>query len=191
MAGSIDSGIFVNYVLSLLLRKLVVPGDYHNQVKAVKEMLSDDSTGLVDSLTDFAVDSATVDFSIETSNENFTKVLKKWLDTINIEYRGQIPSGIKPLAKEYFKERWKGSSFPILRVAKWGEIDGVVVPTKLFFVDGGSFLKIYDKRDAGNVRIYVLDDVERRIFLSCIDVVSFPNKFFHLLPITGFGFNGI
>jgi hypothetical protein len=42
-----------------------------------------------------------------------------------------------------------------------------------YFVDGGSFLKIYDKRNRQNIRIYVLNDLERRVFLSCIDVISF------------------
>jgi ribosomal peptide maturation radical SAM protein 1 len=41
-----------------------------------------------------------------------------------------------------------------------------------YFVDGGNFLKIYDKRDSENVRIYVLNEVEREIFLSCIDITS-------------------
>ncbi|PNX46791.1 MAG: hypothetical protein BV459_05720 [Thermoplasmata archaeon M11B2D] len=42
-----------------------------------------------------------------------------------------------------------------------------------YFVDGGSFIKIYDKRDRQNVRIYVLNKLERQIFLSCIDIISF------------------
>ncbi len=41
-----------------------------------------------------------------------------------------------------------------------------------YFVDGGNFLKIYDKRNSENVRIYVLNEVEREIFLSCIDIIS-------------------
>jgi len=42
-----------------------------------------------------------------------------------------------------------------------------------YFADGGNFLKIYDKRNAKSIRIYILDEVEREIFLSCIDVISF------------------
>lgn len=44
-----------------------------------------------------------------------------------------------------------------------------------FFVDGGSFLKIYDKRDTENYRIFVLNELERAIFLSCVDVTSFQD----------------
>jgi len=42
-----------------------------------------------------------------------------------------------------------------------------------YFVDGKSFLKIYDKRNTERVNIFVLDETERQIFLSCLDVVTF------------------
>ena len=41
-----------------------------------------------------------------------------------------------------------------------------------YFVDGGSFIRIYDKRSLKNIQIFNLDEVEREIFLSCLDVVS-------------------
>jgi len=136
--SSPNDGIFINYILSMLLKKVTIPGDYHSQVKACKEMGLDDVSGLVDSLTDFAVESASVDYSIETDNENFTKILKKWLDNINRDAVG-IPTGINPLAEEYFKERWKSSSFPILKMSKWEDVgQGFIVPTQMFFVDGES-----------------------------------------------------
>jgi len=137
--ASLDAGLFVNFALSLLLKKIVVPSDYENQCKAVKELQMDDVSGLVDSLTDFAVQSANVDFSIETDNVQFTKILKKWLDRVNLDYP-QIPSGIQALAKEYFQVRWKYSSFPVLKIAEWDEMDGITVPTKMFFVDGQSII---------------------------------------------------
>ena len=42
-----------------------------------------------------------------------------------------------------------------------------------YFVDGRDILKVYDKRDIKNVKVYMLDNIERRIFLSCIDVISY------------------
>ena len=132
------SGIFLNSLFSLLLKKITVPTDYHERVSCVKTMLTDDVSGLVDSLTDFSVQTASVDFGVETDNPKLTKKLKKWLDNINSPYKGQIPRGIKPLAEEYFKERWKSSSFPILKITKWGRVNGITVPTKMFFVDGES-----------------------------------------------------
>jgi ribosomal peptide maturation radical SAM protein 1 len=41
-----------------------------------------------------------------------------------------------------------------------------------YFVDGGSFIKIYDKRDRQNIRIFVLNELERAVFLSCVDIIS-------------------
>jgi ribosomal peptide maturation radical SAM protein 1 len=41
-----------------------------------------------------------------------------------------------------------------------------------YFVDGGSFLKIYDKRNRQNIRIFVLNALERTVFLACVDVIS-------------------
>ncbi len=41
-----------------------------------------------------------------------------------------------------------------------------------YFVDGGNFIKICDKRDRQNIKIFVLNELERRVFLSCLDIVS-------------------
>jgi len=42
-----------------------------------------------------------------------------------------------------------------------------------YFVDGENFLKIYDKRNPAQIQMYVLDEQEQMIFLSCTDVVSY------------------
>jgi len=42
-----------------------------------------------------------------------------------------------------------------------------------YFVDGRDFLKIYDKRNPLNICVYNLDETEREIFLSCIDIITF------------------
>ena len=41
-----------------------------------------------------------------------------------------------------------------------------------YYIDGGKFIKIYDKRDNDNVMIYILDENERDVFLSCKNIVS-------------------
>jgi len=43
-----------------------------------------------------------------------------------------------------------------------------------YYVDGGTFLKVYDKRDPQNIRIFVLNEPERAVFLACVDVISLP-----------------
>ena len=145
---SVDTNQILNFLMSALLHKITVPIEYHERVKAVKTMLEDDVSGLVDSLTDFAVDSASVNFTVETDNPKVTQILKTWLDNINAGYKGQIPRGINALAEEYLKERWKSSSFPILKISEWKTINGISVPTKMFFADGESvYAKDKDEKD--------------------------------------------
>lgn len=126
----------IDQVLSLMLKKINVPSEFHEQAKAVEFLLKDDVSGMVGSLLDFAISSASVDYTIETSNANFNAVLKKWADIVNIEYNGQVPIGLNEVAKEYFKERWKGSGFVALKVGKWATIDGIMLPTKLYVASG-------------------------------------------------------
>jgi ribosomal peptide maturation radical SAM protein 1 len=42
-----------------------------------------------------------------------------------------------------------------------------------YFVDGGTFIKVYDKRDTQNIKIFVLNTLERNVFLTCVDIISF------------------
>ena len=42
-----------------------------------------------------------------------------------------------------------------------------------YFIDGKNFIKIFDKRNSDHVGIYVLDETERMVFLSCLDVISY------------------
>ena len=42
-----------------------------------------------------------------------------------------------------------------------------------YFIDGSTFLKIYDKRKEDQINIYILDSLERHIFLSCLNVQHF------------------
>jgi len=161
-----DSGALFSNILGMLIKKIVVPTDFHDQTEEIKLMLKDDVSGLTDSLTDFQVDSATVDFTVETDNEEFSKILRIWLDEINSGYKGKIPSGIRPLAKEYFKERWKSSSFPVLKITDWKTIKGIKVPSKIFFVDGGS-IHAKDLDDGEYVKLinydYYLGDTEEKV----------------------------
>lgn len=118
-------------------QSIKIPSDYRNQVLEVKKLLNNDTSGLVNTILDFAINCALVDYRIETSNENLTQTLNNWLKGINTELRGKIPTGLKPLAKEYFRERWKGSSHLLLRTMweKNKDLD-LFLPSVLYFVDG-------------------------------------------------------
>jgi len=138
--STIDSTVFLHNLFSLFLKKIIIPDTFKEQAQAIEVMLRDDVSGIIDSLTDFAVESATVEYGIETSNNNLTKILRKWALQVNKDYNGKIPPGIKSLAKEYFKERWKGSSFPVLKITKWDNFGGFQLPSRMFFIDGKEIL---------------------------------------------------
>jgi ribosomal peptide maturation radical SAM protein 1 len=55
---------------------------------------------------------------------------------------------------------------------QWTKRQTAINKLVFYYVDGGSFLKIYDRRNIENVIIYVLDKLEREIFLSCTEVTS-------------------
>ena len=119
--------------------EIKVPTSFKEQVLEVKNVLSSDISGVVNSILDFAVNSASVDFTIESNNENLTSFINEWFNKINYSLIGKIPVGVKALSKENYKERWKNSSLLLLR-SEWNniEIGGSTfnLPTKMWFIDG-------------------------------------------------------
>ena len=125
-------------IFNNLSSSISVPVNFHSQCSVVKKMLKNDSTGLINSLLQFQINSASVKFTIETDNSELTNKLNKFLDNINVGYNGNIPAGIETIAKEYFTERWAASSFPILKIIDWENIDGLILPSKMAIIDGSS-----------------------------------------------------
>ena len=50
--------------------------------------------------------------------------------------------------------------------------DTILEKLVFYFIDGGNFIKIYDKRTNDNAMIYILNKKERKIFLECKDIRS-------------------
>lgn len=50
--------------------------------------------------------------------------------------------------------------------------DTVLDKLVFYFIDGGNFIKIYDKRVNNNAMIYILNIKERKVFLECKDIKS-------------------
>jgi hypothetical protein len=127
-----------------------VPADYHSRCDAINCMLDNDITGVINTVVDYSIESASdANYSVECSEPTLEKLLNKWFERINIDIAG-VPTGLQALSKEYFKERWQGSSFCILRMKDWEKItvDGITieVPTTMWFVNGAS---IYVQRPTG------------------------------------------
>jgi cation transport regulator len=136
---SINKAVFVRAMAEMMMTltsdQIKIPTKYREQVIVVKDILKNDASGLVNALLDFAITASMVSFSIETDNQDLTALFTEWLEDLNSDLRGQIPTGIEALAKEYLRERWKGSSFLLMRTI-WEDKNGFILPTKLWFVNG-------------------------------------------------------
>ena len=136
MAESSNSWKWWRDVMSLIGKEeIVIPSGYREQVLAVKDILKNDTSGIVSTMLDFAIDSALVEYRVETDNANLTKALNEWLDGINNSLLGKVPTGLEPLAKEYFRERWKGSSNLLIRTF-WDSKNDMSLPNTMYFLDG-------------------------------------------------------
>ena len=146
--------------------EVAIPSDYRSQVLGIKDLLTSDVSGMVNSIMDFAIDCASIKQSIETPNKNLTKKLNRWLDNINYDLKGQIPVGLASLSKEYYRERWKGSSFLLLRTF-WEEVDGLTLPTIMYFLDGEDIIEESNEKNVNlNGKKYYLrinQDTKKKI----------------------------
>jgi len=119
-----------------------VPHEFSSQVEKIDHLLHNDKTGIVDTILDFMVHSATVPMKIETENENLNTMLEIWQDEIlNRGINIDIPSGFRELSAQYYRERWR-SSFIGLKVrfeeVDFGENKKFIFPTKMWLVNGGA-----------------------------------------------------
>ena len=131
---------FISYMFGS--GQISIPTDFHGQCASIYEMLSNDSSGIISTLIDYSINSASeAKFSVESSNETLENLLDVWLGRININING-VPTGLQELAKEYYKEIWAGSSLCLLKVSDWKTIkvgnNEIYAPTTLWFHNGGA-----------------------------------------------------
>jgi len=140
---ALGTGIFQKFIDYLFTSgDISVPTEFHDRCIKIKEMLDNDISGSINTVMDYAINSASeANYRIQCSEETLEKLLNIWLEDINIQIAG-IPTGLQSLSKEYFKERWEGSSFCILRITDWEDISidntTIKVPKTMWFVNGGS-----------------------------------------------------
>lgn len=152
--------------------KITIPESYNDRVTSIKEILTDDVSGLVNTVLDFAVNCSTVDYYVESDNSSLSDLLNNWLYSLNNSLKGKIPVGIKALAKEYFRERWKSGSFIVMRTI-WEKVGDYLLPTKIWFVDG-EYLGV---KESDGVKI--LGDEQYFIYKKkndTKDIISLPSK---------------
>ena len=144
---------FINFVYATKL--LEVPNEFHAQCEEIQTMLENDITGIISTILDYAVNSAVeAKFKVECEkSETLENILTIWLKQINIRVDG-IPTGLQELAREYYKERWQGSSLCLLKIGDWKDISinntKVSLPTTLWFVNSAS---VYIDRPKGAFKL--------------------------------------
>lgn len=133
-----------------------VPSDYHSQVKFIKnEMLRDDRSGIVATIIEFMVATATVDFTCHTGNQSLNKILDEWKEDINSEFIQQVPSGVRALANQYFRERWTNSITALNISWKEDSKTGLILPDKMWFVDGSQLYAEGEGRTLGGYTYWI------------------------------------
>jgi cation transport regulator ChaB len=148
MSDGLGVGIFTSFINWLYSSGgISIPEEFHERCKKIQELLNNDVTGVINTIVDYEINSATeTDYTIECANDNLQALLNAWLSEINLNIQG-VPTGLKELSKECFKEMWQASSFCVLRVSGWKKItvanNTLEVPTKMWFVNGSS---VYVKR---------------------------------------------
>lgn len=131
---------FINYLYSK--GDISVPADFPSQCAKIKQMMGNDVTGIVSTITNYSINSASeAKLKVECSDSTTEELFNLWLSMININLNG-VPTGLQELAKEYYKERWQGSSLCLLKVSNWQTITinktSIKVPTVLWYVNGAS-----------------------------------------------------
>lgn len=114
--------------------KIEIPSDFKNRVNEIDVLLDNDYTGVVKTVYEFMISTATVPFTFVTDNENLSNMLQNWSDNeLNFDVNIDIPKGLRDLSTQYYRERWR-SSFIVLNIA-WDKIDGYVLPSRMWFSD--------------------------------------------------------
>lgn len=134
---------FWRQIISRLLNgsgnKIEIPSDFATRQLKINELLDSDYTGIVRTVYEFMVGSASVPMNFVTDNSNLTAYLKDWANhKLNSDISLDIPKGLNALTTQYMRERWK-SSFIALNII-WEKIDGLIVPSKMWVSDGGSII---------------------------------------------------
>lgn len=134
--------------------ELSVASSYDLQMRQIKRLLKNDTTGLVVPIMDFHIEAATTSFKIETNNDTLNENLKTWQETLlNKDINICVPRGLRELTTEYMRERLTSSNV-VLRV-KWEEYDfggsnnKWIIPAKIWMMDGSN---IYAKTESSNLR---------------------------------------
>ncbi len=153
------SNVYTDWVVKSFMnamrsyQKTQIPSDFGGQVDAIDKLLKDDRSALIRTLYNFMVNAGTVNYKFETGSTNLDDRLDNWKKDLNKNIGIDIPSGLRALSEQYFRERWR-SSFLVLNV-QFEKVDGWFLPVKMWFNDGGQ-INVTGKTDKlGGYKYYI------------------------------------
>jgi len=139
-------------------KRIKVPEDYLGRMKEIIKLLDNDYTGMVATVLEFMITTGSVPMNFVTDNSNLTATLQDWANhKLNAGISSDVPRGLKPLAAQYLRERYK-SSFIVLNIA-WEKIGDLILPGKMWFLDGSQI--IIGEEDEGTLdgkKYFLVDD---------------------------------
>ena len=125
-----------------------VQTEFPKQVEQIDCFLAGDNTGLINTLLDFMVHTATVPMNIEVGNDGLNEALELWqTQLLNKDFNIDIARGLRDLSVQYYKERWR-SSMVGLKI-RWGTKKfgdtTFSIPEKMWILNGRDIKIISDK----------------------------------------------
>ena len=164
MSYSVDSNLYFKQIMSRLFNggnRIQVPKDFAGQAQKINELLENDYTGIVSTVVEFMVTTGSVPMNFVTDNEKLTKTLQDWSNhKLNADINLDIPRGLKALTAQYLRERYR-SSFIVLNII-WEKIDDLMLPSKMWFLDGSAVV-VDGSNDSLDGKKYYLGDSEKEI----------------------------
>ena len=155
-----NSDLYFKQVMSKLLSsgsRISVPKDFHGQMPKINDLLANDYTGIVSTIIEFMVTTGSVPMQFVTDNSNLTAKLNDWANhKLNAGISMDIPRGLKALTAQYLRERYT-SSFIVLNIV-WEKIDGLILPSKMWFLDGSAVIVSSEDGDLGTKKYFLGDE---------------------------------
>ena len=161
------SNVYTDWIVNNFIKalrsyqKVQVPENFFSQIDLVDKILKNDKSALIRTLYNFMVNAATVNYEFETGNKNLDERLNIWKENLNSEVAEDIPSGLRALSKQYFRERWR-SSFLILNI-QFEKVDEWWIPTKMWFIDGGRVRVLGDTTKLGGYNYHIGRSTGRKL----------------------------
>lgn len=118
--------------------QIKVEPTFKGQMGQINQLLKNDRTAIISPILDFMIRAANTTIEFDASRSSLKKLFDDWQKNVNKNLNIDIPKGLRSFGEQYYRERWK-SSFLVLRV-NWGNVDGWILPTEMWFMDGASIV---------------------------------------------------